>query len=331
MTDAQGESNDGNAKLEAAVLLFEYKSVFGLGLRVFSSSDGSGRRNVLAPAETRAQVAGMACRVLLERGAQAIHLAFDEGYGDEREACRCEEGIASRELRGGHAQRELAEALAGTGGKRKIRWAVFEHEMPLYLRLEKTYAATLARIGARTRSNLRYYRRRSELALGCHFVAEARVSLEELVAFNRVCAYSVLEEEVQRRFQTLGRGFFLCGIRDGKGDWLALLGGRKQNGFVEIDWQMNRADLPQLSLSTVMRAYLMEYEVGLGSRRLYFEGSTTHPIVQSFTKGRVTELTVKRDTLYVRSLERFARVLFPPKNYLAQMLRKSDLVWRTVR
>ena len=331
MTDAQAKPADGKARLEAAVLLFEYKSVFGLGLRVFSSSDGSGRRNVLAPAEARAQVAGMACRALLERGAQLIHLAFDDGYGDGRQACWCEEGIASRELPAGHAERELAEALAGTRGKRKINWAAFEHEMPLYLKLEKTYDATLARIGARTRSNLRYYRRRSELELGCHFVAEARVALEELVAFNGLCTFAVSEEEVRRRFGVVGPGFFLCGIKDGEGDWLALLGGRKQNGFVEIDWQMNRADLPHLSLSTVMRAYLMEYEIGRGSRRLYFEGSTAHPIVRSFTKGRVMELTVKRDTLYVRLLERFASVVFPQKNYLAQMLGKSDLVWRTGR
>ena len=90
---------------------------------------------------------------------------------------------------------------------------------------------------------------------------------------------------------------------------------------------MNRADLPASSLSTVVRAYLIEDEVRRGTTRLYIEGGTPHSMRGSFASERVFELTVKRNSAAVRFLERFAPVVFPPKNYLAQTLVMHDLVW----
>jgi hypothetical protein len=120
----------------------------------------------------------------------------------------------------------------------------------------------------------------------------------------------------------------LRGIRDREGRWLSLVGLRRQNRFAEIDWQMNRADLPAHSLATVLRSYLIEHEIAQGSTRLYIEGGTPQPIIRSFAKRRIAELTVRRDSWYVRLLERFASVVFPPKNYVGQTLINPDLHWK---
>jgi hypothetical protein len=57
--------------LVGAVLVFEYRIGFA-GTRIFATGDGSGRRNVWAPLEERAQVAAQAARTLMERGARIV-------------------------------------------------------------------------------------------------------------------------------------------------------------------------------------------------------------------------------------------------------------------
>ena len=208
-------------------------------------------------------------------------------------------------------------------------WSLRESKVPLYLPLGLTFDATLARIGQRTRSNLRYYRRRSEADLGCSFVANVTIDLQDFLAFNRECTYAVPDALAKWRYRSLGTLInpFLRGIRDGNGRWLSLVGGRRQCGFAEIDWQMNRADLPQYSLSTVLRSYLLEHEVREGSSRLYIEGGTPHPIGRSFVSGHVNELTLKRSSPYVELMEKFSRRPFLAKNHLAQTLQDPDLRW----
>ena len=314
--------------LVGAVLLFEYQTVLH-GTRVFSTSDGTGRRNVLAAPAERPRVAAMAARALMKQGARIVHIAFNQEHHDGLSA---EPGGAAR-WTAGRARKAIGDEVARVRhGKKVGLWAMHEQEMPLYLPLAVTYDQTLARIGQKTRANLRYYRKRCEAEFGCHFTAEVRIPLEDFLVFNRQCTYAVSDELATWRYRSLGENTFLCGIRErsgpaGEGAWLSLVGGRRQNGYAEIDWQMNRADLPASSLSTVVRAYLIEDEVRRGTTRLYIEGGTPHSIRQSFACERVFELTVKQQSTAVRLLERFASVVFPPKNYLAQMLLKHDLVW----
>jgi hypothetical protein len=56
--------------------------------------------------------------------------------------------------------------------------------------LETTVDAALPAIGQRTRSNLRYYRRRAETRLGCTFLPEIKVLRAEVLTFNRQCMYA---------------------------------------------------------------------------------------------------------------------------------------------
>ena len=212
---------------------------------------------------------------------------------------------------------------------RRTEWTFAHREMPAYLPLRETYDKTLAGIGKRTRANLRYYRRRSELDLGAVFVPEARVTLEEFLAFNRECMYAVPQELAAWRYRSLGElsGGVLRGVQDGQGRWLSMVGMRRQNRFAEIDWQLNRDALPTYSLSTVLRGYLIEYEISLGSTRLYVEGGTWQPIVHSFAQERVGEFSLRRKSMYAHLLAVCAKRIFPSRNYLGQTLANREIRW----
>ncbi len=307
----------------SAVLLFEHR-LGPLASRVFSTGDISGRRSVFAAPEHRAQAAALAARSLLERGAHMVHLTFSEthsGAGILREKNDPQLAAAA----------QIALELRFAGGRVRREWTFADREVPLYLPLLETYDKTLARIGKRTRTHLRYYRRRSELDLGATFVPEAQLTLEEFLAFNRACMYAVPQKLAAGRFHSFASlsGGVLRGVRDGQGQWLSLVGIRRQNGFAEIDWQMNRDALPAYSLSTTMRSYLIEHEIGEGSTRLYFEGGTWQPIVHSFASERLGELSVRRDSYYTRMLARYASRIFPSRNYLGQTLVNREIIWNS--
>ena len=304
-----------------ATLLFEYRMALG-GLRVFASEDSTGRRTVLARG-ARARVAAEAVRTMMRRGAQVVHLAFEQRADEAGCGLAIAAGLSGMRL---VSERQVEEEHGLRGGR---LWAMAERAIRLYLPLESTFDATLARIGQRTRSNLRYYRRRAERELGCGFVAEAKLGLEEFLALNRECMFAVPEAEARWRWESLRmlNRPLLCGIQDGQGRWLALVGGRRRTGEVEIDWQMNRNGLAQHSLCTVVRSYLIEHEVGRGSKRMYIEGGTPHPIGRSFVEGGVVELTAIRRSAYTGLLKRFASRVFPEKNYVSQVLRDGQLEW----
>ena len=311
----------GADAIEGAVLIFEYKTRLG-GTRVYAIADATGRRTVIAEPECRARVAAVASRTLIAGGAQVVHISFSETHAGP------EGGIGHEVPAIGHARHEVSHELVRGRGV-ETTWMLEEQDLPLYLPLYASFDETLARIGQRTRSNLRYYRRRCELDLGSRFVAEVCISLREFLAFNRECTYAVPDDLAEWRYETLHGlpNTLLRGVCDRNGRWLSLVGMRGNGRYVEIDWQMNRAELPASSLSTVMRAYLIEHEIGRGTTRLYIEGGTPQPIGRSFLKERVAELTVKRRSIFVWLLQRFGGRLFPVKNRLGQILADPTAEW----
>jgi len=316
-----GDPARAAAGLTGAVLMFEYRTPLA-GTRVFATADGAGRRGVLAPPGQRAHTAALAANIFLELGAHIVHLAFCEGHSSFESLPDPENGVSAH---------DIASELEARGPHQPdARWSFREIEIPSYLPLLPTFDATLARIGQRTRSNLRYYRRRAEHDLGSIFVPIATPTLEEFLAFNLECTFAVPEQLATFRYRTYNAQPNHCirGVRDRSGRWLSLVGTRRHSGFVEIDWQMNRDGLPAASLATVMRSYLIAHEISLGSTRLYIEGGTPQPIGYSFHRQRVGELTVTRNSRYVQLLKRFAPHLFPPKNYIRQILLNPELQWK---
>ncbi len=314
------DGNDSACSLSGAVLLFEYRCAVAHS-RVFATIEGSGRRGVLAQPEMRARIAGIAARTLMAQGAQIVHLAFSETHHSDGNRDEVDEGTACETI--------AAELTNGAGSVSSSEWTFKEYPIPSYLPLFRDFDETLARLGRRTRSNLRYYRRRAEKDLGSYFLDAPRITREEFLAFNRECTYAVTDALAGFRYDVLQSqpNHGIRGVRDRDGRWLSLTGIRRQNGFVEMDWQMNRAGMPAASLATVLRSYLIEDEIARGSTRLYMEGGTPQPILRSFLRQRVSEVTVRRRSAYVRLLARFAPRIFPPRNYIGTILRDESLQW----
>jgi hypothetical protein len=257
-------------------------------------------------------VAALASRALLERGAHLILMSFTA-----LSAPTAPEVVRAPML-----------GVAGCG-KSVARWARRDRTVAGYLPLSMSFDATLAKIGQRTRSNLRYYRRRAEKELGCVFVPRVEVSREEMISFNRECMYAVPAEVAGWRYDSLKELSepILVGIKDREGRWLSMLGGRRYHNRSELLWQLNREGFAANSLSTVMRSYFIEHEISLGSRRLYIEGGTEHPIGLSFIPENLTDLVVERRTLAAKAMRMVAVRYLPGSNELSRMLGATDLEW----
>ena len=295
--------------LLGALLLYEYR-FSGIRTGLYTSNDRSGRNTLVAPAALRTQVALYAAQYLLARQAQVTLLSFrDETSPTE------------------------STYIDFSPASRRCAWALRRRNIPEFLPLAGTYDKTLATIGQRTRSNLRYYRRRAERELGCTFLPEFEISPNDLLLFNRNCMYAVSDQIAVWRLTTM-RGLhdpILMAMRDREGRLLSVVGGRRVGRSSEILWQMNREGLPQNSLSLVMRGHFIEHEIGRGAERFYVEGGTPHPIRESFTTGTVTDLAVLRGSATASLIRKLAGYTLQDGNELAAMLFDPALEWQLCR
>jgi hypothetical protein len=294
--------------LKAAVLIYEYK-IMGFHSRVFSTSDFNGSRGVIAPAEERTKVSAMVCRYLVERGAQIVMLSFS---GDGQETCqRCFVGTSE--------------------GDKKCWWTTQTREVGATIVLERTMEETLATLGKNTRRNLVRYRRKAEAELMCSFENDVKSSLSmaHLVELNQASTHPVTNAVVERRYKTMKalEGLFCVGVKTPDGKWISLLGGRRHHGVSEIDWQMNRGGLEKYSVGTVIRAYLIEHEIEIGTARLFFEGGTPHSMKHAFISEKAADIVVTKRSPFVFALRRLAQWQSPNKNFLLQTLVNPELRW----
>ena len=296
--------------LLGAVLLYRYM-VLGCGIGMFSTNDRSGRGTLVAPAALRSTLAEMATRSLMDRGVFAVLISFRDG-----DTGNPKEGSDKSQPFGG-----------STVNDKTARWVWRQREMADYLPLEETFDGTLAKIGTRTRRNMRYYRKRAEAELGCVFLPEVQISKREFLDFNRECMYAVPAKVASWRYQSLENleTPLFMGIKDRGGRWLSLLGGRRHHDGTEILWQMNRSGLSAYSLSIVMRSYFMEHEIARGMTKLYMEGGTAHPMRFSFVNDKVTDLVVVRRSRLGLVVPTLAHLFIKPDNDLALMLLDKSL------
>ncbi len=295
--------------LRGAVLVYEYR-VLGVGSSIFTTCDFNGSRTVIAPAMSRRQISAAVCRYLMEHGAQIVLVSLEPGPAESCQAC-------------------FENAMVG---ERKRWWTTRTRNVGATLVLHRTMDATLATMGKHTRRNLRYYRRKAEAELPTEFVSDVKddLTMAELVELNHGSSHPVAQSALERRYLTLKsmEGLFCVGVKRPDGQWISLLGGRRHHGVTEVDWQMNRDGLAKYSVGTVIRSYLIEHEIAIGSEKLFFEGGTPHTMRYSFLSEEAMDIVVMDRSLFVFLLRRSAKWLRSPKNFLLQTLRSPAVDWQ---
>jgi len=294
--------------LKGAVLVYEYK-ILGMPSRVFTTSDFNGSRAVIAPPSERAKISTSVGRYLMKRGAQVVMLSY-AGEGSETWS-QCFDGSVE--------------------GHKKRWWTTQTRAVGATIVLEKTVDGTLASMGKHTRRNLRYYRRKAEAELKWIFEGDVKHMLNRahLSELNLASTHPVPEHVLDRRFSTMKalEGLFCVGVKAPDGQWISILGGRRHHGVSEIDWQMNRGGLEKYSVGTVIRAYLIEYEIEIGTSRLYFEGGTPHSMRHAFASEKAVDIVVAQQSLFVSLLRGVAHWSPPKNNFLLQTLVDPALRW----
>jgi len=169
--------------------------------------------------------------------------------------------------------------------------------------LAETYEEMLATFGLRTRRSLRAKRRQLENALRPEFF----LSLAPEQAFEAMCylrARSSLPTRSMWYFEGLRKilhtheDAFAMGLRSNDGTWLSILGGWRRNGTTYIDVQLNHSAFMRESLSAVMRAFLLEYEICAGQKDIVFVGGCS-ALLERYCRPReaFADLVVTRSSL----------------------------------
>lgn len=202
---------------------------------------------------------------------------------------------------------ELSTLLALAGKSLDVSQTPIDYHS--VLELPSSYEGFLDGLGSRTRRNFRYYRQRSEAADHC-YVEE--ISFPE---FHEI-AFSLLKESVVGAdlkgvkralniFAAVDRPL-LVGLREKNGEWLSILGGWYESDRAIIFFQMNSDKKhARFSLSTVLRAHLIESLIENGTDRLVFWAGVGGPLSRYVKPVPAVAVYVDAQNLAWRTLRRF--------------------------
>jgi hypothetical protein len=147
------------------------------------------------------------------------------------------------------------------------------------LKLSDTFDATLSRFGSHTRRNLRYYRRRAEKELNASFNPELTFAeSDEALQYLREPSFQPYPISLAewRKMDGLLRtqpGYFAMGLC-ASGKWISYLVGMRKGKHTYLLIQMNHDGFGRYSLSTVLRSFFFEYEIGRGQEEIKFVNGT---------------------------------------------------------
>ena len=135
-----------------------------------------------------------------------------------------------------------------------------------------------AGLSYKMRRNLSYYRRKAERELGCVF--RPSLTATEAIEAIRALLSGRPRREVRKSLSYAeallgGSQSVVHGLQDAQSRWLSLLTGWRAGDVFYLDWQINSDEHAAASLSTVMRSFCLESEIGRGVRKLVFVGGTT--------------------------------------------------------
>jgi hypothetical protein len=158
-----------------------------------------------------------------------------------------------------------------------LRSKFIERTVQHRLALAESYEEMLASFGLRTRRSLRAKRRQLENNLRPDFFPgigpeQAFEAMCYLRSKSSMPPRSMWYFEGLRKMLHTHDGAFAMGLRSKDGTWLSILSGWRRNGTTYIDVQLNHSTFMRESLSAVMRAFLLEYEISVGQKCIVFVG-----------------------------------------------------------
>jgi hypothetical protein len=238
------------SRTEAAVLLHGV-CFFWLGTGLCRAGDSSGEGLLIARAEER--------EVVLRR-------AIDELVNVQNRFHTVR--LCIKTANGG---RLLGYEASGMSTKLVER--TVKHTLPL----ASSYTDMLAKFGHRTRRSLRTKRRQLEDTLRPTFFSGLAPELAfEAMRYLRTRSSSPSRSmwhfESRRTFLQSRVDAFAMALRSSDGTWLSVLSGWRRNGTTYVDMQLNHSAFKRESLSAVMRAFLLEHEIGNGQQAITFVG-----------------------------------------------------------
>ncbi len=310
----QPEEHQGSSlradDVQAAALFFEYR-IGGIGTGAYTTGDAVGFNSIIAPLTDRTEVAAIAVRALVQRGAKIVLATYEGSKATQ--------------------PRDVLATLPG------LQAASRQRHVERTLKLGTTMEATLAQMGKHTRANLRYYRRRLEKLMQITFVPEAAPLLAgaDLQKINLDSLNPVTDAEFERRVRSASvlPGSFLCGLKGPDGEWLSLIGGWRQGAITVLHWQMNRAGYEKHSIGTVMRSYFLESEIARGAEELMIHGGTPHSMHHAFERQPIADLIVRRRGWHSLALRGLAHLVATRRgvlgrgNFFAATLLDKELEW----
>jgi Acetyltransferase (GNAT) domain len=224
--------------------------VAGIGTRIIVGDDSLGIM-VVARSEEAESVIDCAVKTLIKRMA-TLRLMVDPGKLPL--------------LRG-------LEAMADVRLSRAERHA--------HLELPPSYDSFLTKVGPHTRRNLRYYRRKSELANNEFSPGETYPNF--CAATRRLfprAEFTGRRTNLERCLAMIEAmpSRIMVGLRDRNGDLISVAGGWHDGHRAVVIMQLNDRAFPRASLSLVLRSYLIEDLIRRDFRELIFWAGSSAPI-----------------------------------------------------
>jgi hypothetical protein len=238
-------------ELEACVLFYEHCR-FGIGLGLFRGGDYVGESLVIGKEALRVQYAHLATQALLKQW--RIHGV----------SLTIKAPVAS-----------CIEVMGPASYFRRFLGSEVQHKLPLL----PTYEGMLASLGPRTRRSLAGKRQQLEKSANVQFIAalEPGQALEVMLELEAKAMPQRISEFFHARHRLLRANseFFSMGLRTPAGPWLSLLSGWRRKGVTYVDLQMNDMHYKKESISAVMRAFMLEHEIGLRQQLIDFVGGSS--------------------------------------------------------
>jgi hypothetical protein len=233
-------------ELKACVFFFEHTR-YGIGLGLFRGGDYVGESLVVAPETLHVQYVHLATQALLKQW--WIH---GVSISMKAPVDRC------------------IEIMGPASYFKRFVGSEVQHKLPL----ASTYEGMLASMGPRTRRSLAGKRQQLEKSMNVQFITalEPDQCLQVMLELHEKSVPQRVTEFYQARYGLL-RGkseFFSMGLRLADGPWLSMVTGWRRNQVTYVDLQMNDMNYKKESLSAVMRAFLLEHEIGLKQELINF-------------------------------------------------------------